>query len=189
MALTYSPAGEPGWTAVDFRLPGIDGKTYSLSDFEGAKALVVIFMCNHCPYVRAVQDRISALAREYEAQGVRVVGINSNDARQYPDDSPEHMREQARKHGFIFPYLVDESQQVARSYGAVCTPDFFVFSPAAGTAGEKFKLSYRGRLDDSWKNASQVTRRELAAALDEILAGREPSREQHSSMGCSIKWK
>jgi peroxiredoxin len=174
-----------GSVAPDFSLPGVDGKIYSLATFAQAKALVVVFMCNHCPYVIAVQDRINALAREYLSKGVKLVAINSNDAEKYPDDSFEAMKVRAREKNYVFPYLRDESQKVARAYDAFCTPDFYVYA----NQGKNFVLKYSGRLDDHWKEPSQVTRRELALALDAILAGEEPSTDQKSSMGCSIKWK
>jgi len=158
---------------------------YSLESFAGSKALVVVFMCNHCPYVIAVQDRINELAREYSPRGVALVGINPNDAVRYPDDSFEAMKERAKEKAYVFPYLRDDSQEVARAYGAVCTPDFFVY----GRVREKFLLKYAGRLDDNWKEPSQVQRRELAEALDAILSGQEPPSDQKPSMGCSIKWK
>lgn len=186
MVLTYSEAGTLGTKAPDFFLPGTDGKHYRLSDFKDAQALVLVFMCNHCPYVIAVQDRINALAKEYLPKRVRLVGINSNDSVKYPDDRFDAMKVRAKEQGFVFPYLHDESQTVARAYGAVCTPDLYVFAP--GSSGE-FICKYRGRLDDNWKEPAAVRRRDLVLALDEVLAGREPSREQVPSMGCSIKWK
>lgn len=185
MALTHSNPAETGRTAPDFSLPGVDGRSWSLKDFNDCKALVVVFMCNHCPYVIAVQGRINALAREYAARGVKLVAINSNDSTRYPADNFDAMKVRAREQDYVFPYLWDESQAVAKAYGAVCTPDFFVYRPEGATFVEK----YRGRLDDNWKDEGAVTRRELAAALDAILSGRDPSSEQPSSMGCSIKWK
>jgi len=190
MALMQSQAPQLGSLAPAFSLPGVDGKLYSLDStggsFAGAKALVVVFMCNHCPYVIAVQDRINELAREYAPRGVALIGINPNDAVKYPDDCFEAMKERAREKGYVFPYVRDDTQDVARAYGAVCTPDFFVY--VNGGAG-RFPLKYAGRLDDNWKDPAQVTRREVAQALDAILSGREPSGEQRPSMGCSIKWK
>ncbi len=188
MALAYSQPGELGSQAPEFSLPGVDGKTYRLRDFHESgdvKALVVVFMCNHCPYVVATQGRINALAKEYASRGVRLVGINSNDFVKYPDDSFDAMKKRAKEQGYVFPYLRDETQEVAKAYGAVCTPDFFVYENAGG----EFVLRYRGRLDDNWKDESAVKRRDLALALDEILSGRAPNPDQPSSMGCSIKWK
>ena len=185
MALTHSHEPKLGSQAPDFSLPGVDGKTYSLTSFSNAKALVVIFMCNHCPYVIAVQDRINALTREYAPKGVALIGINPNDAKKYPDDNFDAMKARAKELGYVFPYVRDDSQEVARAYGAFCTPDFFTYASEGG----KFLLRYAGRLDDNWKNSSAVTRRELAGALDVILAGKAPSVNQTPSMGCSIKWK
>jgi peroxiredoxin len=187
MALTYTPEPALGSAAPDFRLPDVvSGKTYALRDFAQARALVVMFICNHCPYVVAVQGRIAALAKEYEPKGVRFVGICSNDADKYPEDSPEKLKAQAREQGFVFPYLFDENQDACRAYGAVATPDFFVYG---AHEGGNFPLRYRGRLDDSWKEPAKVTRRDLAAALDLLLAGKLPPKDQTPSMGCSIKWK
>jgi peroxiredoxin len=182
MALTYSEMVPLGKSAPAFKLKGIDGKTHSLDGFKGKKALAVLFICNHCPYVKAIEDRLGALARDYAPKGVQFVGINSNDTDRYPEDSPELMRKQAERAGFEFPYLVDDTQEVARAYGAVCTPDIFVFDSG-------FKLRYRGRLDDSWKDPSKVSREDLRAALDALLAGGAVDADQIPSMGCSIKWK
>jgi peroxiredoxin len=184
MALTFSEQTEPGSAAPDFRLPGVDGRIWSLGDFAGARALVIVFMCNHCPYVIAVRERINRLAQDYGPRGVGVVGINSNDASRYPDDSFEAMKKVAREQGYVFPYLFDEDQAVAKAYGAVCTPDFYVYEGGSG-----FSLRYRGRLDDSWKDPAAVKSRDLAAALDAILAGKPVASDQPSSMGCSIKWR
>jgi len=185
MALTYSKTIPEGAPAPDFSLPGVDGKTYSLASFNDQKALVVMFMCNHCPYVIAVQDRINALAREFAPRGVALVGINPNDSVRYPDDSFEAMKKRAAEEGFAFPYLRDETQEVARAYDAVCTPDPYVFENVGG----KFLLRYHGRIDDSWKDESAVKHRELAEALEKILAGQKIEAQTHPSMGCSIKWK
>jgi peroxiredoxin len=182
MALTYSEMVPLGKNAPNFSLPGIDGKTHSLESFAGKKSVVVMFICNHCPYVKAVQDRLAELARDYGPKGVQFVAINSNDTENYPEDSPENMKRQAEEVGFTFPYLLDESQEVARAYGAVCTPDIFVFD-------RNLKLAYRGRIDDNWKETSKVTRRDLSDALDALLAGTPVSKDQIPSMGCSIKWK
>lgn len=194
MALTYSERSELGSEAPEFSLPGTDGKTYQLSDFRFSRALVVIFMCNHCPYVQAIQGRLQALAKEYRSRDVQLVGINSNDSSRYPDDSFEAMSRIAKdfqNEGYAFPYLWDESQEVAKAYGAVCTPDFFVYENSKpGASQPRFVLRYRGRLDDQWKDEKAVTRRDLALALDTILAGKQVLPEQQiSSMGCSIKWK
>lgn len=186
MALTVTPPGELGSIASDFNLPGVDGKSYSLKEIsKDAKAVLVVFMCNHCPYVQAVDLRINALAREYFSRGVKVVGINSNDPLRYPDDNFEAMRARAKARGYVFPYLQDLSQEVAKSYGAVCTPDYYLYEHQQGC----LKLRYRGRLDDNWKDEKAVARRDLADAIEKLLAGRPIDSLQPSSMGCSIKWK
>ena len=171
-----------GTLAPAFSLPGTDGETYSLDSFPGAKVHVVMFICNHCPYVQAVEDRLIALGREYIPREVAFFAVMSNDVRRYPDDHPDRMRERARKRGYPFPYLYDESQEVARAYGAVCTPDLFAFD-------DQKKLRYHGRIDDNWKDATAVTKQELRDAVEALLAGRQPSGQQIPSMGCSIKWK
>ena len=185
MAPTYSAAPKLGSIAPDFSLQGVDGKIYSLRDFSNAKALTIVFMCNHCPYVVAVQDRIEALARKFRPRGAVLVGINSNDAVRYPDDSFEAMKVRAKEVGYSFPYLVDESQSVARAYGAVCTPDPYLFENVGGV----FKLRYQGRIDDSWKEPAQVSETSLANAIEAVLDGSPISESQPPSMGCSIKWK
>jgi peroxiredoxin len=182
MALTENRDVALGTPCPDFRLRAVDGTTVGRDDLRDAKAVVVMFICNHCPYVQAVEDRIVGLAREYGPKGVQFLGICSNDPTGYPDDAPARLLARSREKGYGFPYLVDESQQVARAFGAVCTPDIYVYD------GER-RLAYHGRIDDSWQDASKVTRRELAAALDALLAGRKPAAEQLHSIGCSIKWK
>jgi peroxiredoxin len=187
MALTETPAPALGTAPPDFKLPdAVNGKTFALADFGDAKALVVMFLCKHCPYVVAVQSRIAALAKEFKPKGVQFVAICSNDSKQYPEDAAHGLKIQANKEGFIFPYLVDESQGVGRAYGAVCTPDFFAYAP--GPKPGTFALAYRGRLDDNWKEPAKVKKRELALALNAILLGQSPGT-QNPSMGCSIKWK
>lgn len=182
MALTYSQTIPFGKKADDFSLPGIDGKTYSLSSFSDMKTLVIVFMCNHCPYVQACWDRLITLQNEFGKKGVQFVGINSNDEKQYLDDSFENMKIWAEKKKHNFPYLRDESQETAKAYGAVCTPDIFVYN-------ESRELVYHGRIDDNWQDQSKVTKRELADALVALLQNEKPSRDQNPSMGCSIKWK
>lgn len=184
MALAYSKGMAVGTAAPAFSLPGIDGKTYSLDSFADAAALVVVFTCNHCPYAKAVEERLVALQRDYAPRGVRLVAINPNDERAYPDDSLAHMVERAREKGFNFPYLRDESQRVALAYDAACTPDFFVFDAQR-------KLVYNGRLDDNWQNAGAVSRQDLRQVLDATLAKPRQSVgfEPVPSMGCSIKWR
>ena len=172
-----------GTKAPDFRLPDPDGKMYSLADFQKAPALLVVFMCNHCPYVKHVRAGLAALARDYRDQGVAVVGISSNDVTNYPADSPAKMAEEARAAGYIFPYLYDETQDVAKAYRAACTPDFFLFD-------QNQRLAYRGQLDDSRPgNGLPVTTRDIHVALDALLAGKPVAGSQNPSIGCSIKWK
>ena len=172
-----------GWKAPPFSLPGVDGKTYSLAELKGKNGTLVIFICNHCPYVKAVIDRIVRDANELKSYGIDTVAISSNDADHYPEDSFDNMKRFAKLHGFTFPYLYDESQEVARRYDAVCTPDFFGFNG-------KLELQYRGRLDASRKEAGPAdARRELFEAMREIAETGKGPREQTASMGCSIKWK
>ena len=182
MALTESRDLPLGMPCPDFRLPSVDGTTVAREDFRDQAVLVVLFICNHCPYVQAVEARIIELRRDYAFRGVQLIGICSNDPTDYPDDRPENLRRRWRERDYGFPYLVDETQEVARVFGAVCTPDVYVFD-------RDRRLAYHGRIDDNWQEPARVKRRELAAALDALLAGREPGREQHPSIGCSIKWR
>jgi peroxiredoxin len=169
--------------APEFRLPTPDGRMISSADFAGAPALLVVFMCNHCPYVKHVQSKFTELAKEYQARGVAIVGINSNDVENYPDDRPEKMAEEIRSAGYTFPYVYDETQAVAQAYRAACTPDFFLFD-------RNKQLVYRGQFDESRpKNGIPVTGEDLRSALDDVLAGRPVARTQKPSVGCSIKWK
>jgi peroxiredoxin len=177
-----TPPPELGAPCPDFKLPAVEGRDYARDDFAAARVLVVMFICNHCPYVKAVEDRLIRLEREYGPRGVQLVGICSNDAATYPDDSFAALATRWRELQYGFPYLHDEPQTVARAFGAVCTPDIFVYD------GDR-RLAYRGRIDDSWKDESKVTQRELAAALDALLAGQTPAAKQRPSMGCSIKWR
>jgi thiol-disulfide isomerase/thioredoxin len=177
-----STAAPRGAACPDFRLPAVDGKSYGRDDFAAAPVLVVMFICNHCPYVKAVEDRIIALRREYAPRGVAFVGICSNDAASYPEDAFDKLAERWRTREYGFPYLHDESQDVARDFGAVCTPDIFVYDRGR-------RLEYHGRIDDSWKDPARVTRRELAEALDALLARRTPPGDSRPTIGCSIKWK
>lgn len=181
MAVETPPAAL-GAACPDFRLPAVDGRTYALADFAKSPVLVVMFICNHCPYVKAVEDRLIRLEREYGPRGVQLVAVCSNDAAEYPDDAFDRLAARWRERDYRFPYLHDEPQDVARAFGAVCTPDIFVYD-------RDRRLAYRGRIDDSWKDESKVTQRELAAALDALLAGQRPSTTQRPSMGCSIKWR
>jgi peroxiredoxin len=171
-----------GFACPDFRLPATDGKTYARDDFAASSVLVVMFICNHCPYVKAVEDRLLALVQAYTPKGVQFAGIGSNDAATYPEDSFDRLRERWELKKYGFPYLYDEAQDVAHAFDAVCTPDIFVYD-------RDRRLAYRGRIDDSWKDPDKVTRRDLAAALDALLEGKKPSPEQLPSLGCSIKWK
>lgn len=182
MALTYSTMLPLGTVAPDFNLPGTDGKTYTLADFAGARALLVVFTCNHCPYAVAVEDRLITLARQFEPSGLRVVAINSNDATNYPADSFPNMQQRAREKAFPYPYLHDASQQVARAYAAACTPDPYLFDA-------NLRLAYRGRIDDNWQDPTRITRQDLRAAIELVLAGQPAPAEQLASMGCNIKWK
>ena len=183
MVLTPSTMLPLNTPAPDFSLPDAQGKTVSLGDFKGAPALLMIFMCNHCPYVKHIRQGLAALTKEYQDKGVAVVGINSNDVANYPDDSPDKMAEEARTFGYTFPYLYDENQVVAKAYSAACTPDFYVFDANQ-------KLVYRGQMDDSRPgNDIPVTGKDLRGALDATLAGQELSPDQKPSIGCNIKWK
>jgi len=174
------PLGSP---APDFELPDPEGRSWSLASFGGSQALLVAFICNHCPFVKHIRTGFAKLASEYAAKGVAVVAINSNDYRSHPDDAPERMAEEAREFGYDFPYLVDERQEVAKSFRAACTPDFYVFD------GER-RLVYRGQLDDSRPgNDRPVTGSDLRAALDAALEGRPAASDQKPSIGCNIKWK
>ena len=163
-----------------FNLPNTDGENISIEHFK-AEVLVVIFTCNHCPYAKAVEDRLIELGNNY-SKNVDFVLISSNDAENYPADSPEKMAEQARNKKYPFPYLFDETQEVAKAYSAVCTPDIFLYN-------SERRLEYRGRLDDNWQDQNQVTREELKMAIEAILNGKEIDFEQIPSMGCNIKWK
>lgn len=183
MALTPSTMLPLGSPAPDFRLPDTDGHTVSLDDFNSAPVLFVAFICNHCPYVKHVRYGLANLARDYAEKGVAIVGISANDPLAYPDDNPANMAREKADAGYVFPYLFDESQQVAHAYRAACTPDFYVFDGAR-------KLVYRGQMDDSRPgNTIPVTGKDLRAALDAVLAGRPVSEEQRPSIGCNIKWK
>jgi peroxiredoxin len=182
MALTskMAPLGSP---APDFALPTIDGREVALADFTDAPALLVMFLCNHCPYVRHIESILGKVTREFMLRGLAVVGICSNDAASYPDDDAEHLAGQARRAGFDFPYLVDASQQVALAYRAACTPDFFLYD-------RERKLAYRGEFDDSRpRSGMPVTGEALEAAVEEVLAGKPVPEPHRPSIGCGIKWK
>lgn len=177
-----APICDFGWKAPAFSLEGTDGKTHSLEELRGAKGTLVVFMCNHCPYVKAILDRLIRDAAELKQHGVTTVAISSNDPEQYPEDSFEEMARLAREKKFPFPYLYDESQEVARAYDAVCTPDFFGFNA-------KLELQYRGRLDESKKELVPGAKRELFEAMKQVAATGQGPKQQVPSMGCTIKWK
>ncbi len=185
MALTESTMMlDLGTAAPDFALTDVvSGKTVRREDFRGQKALLVMFLCTHCPYVKHIEKGLAALGMDYEVEPVSIVAISSNDAAHYPDDSPAGLKKQAETLGFRFPYLYDETQAVAKAYKAACTPDFFLFD------GD-LKLAYRGEFDRSRPgNGIPVTGEDLRAAMDAVLAGRQPSGDQRPSIGCNIKWK
>ena len=182
MALLHSTMVPLGSAACDFSLPGVDGKEYSLDSFKESQVLVIIFMCNHCPYVKAVISRLNDLQNQLAGQGAQLVGINSNDAVRYPDDSFDNMKKTALDKKISFPYLFDATQEIAKAYDAVCTPDIYLY-------GEERTLLYRGRIDDNWEQADKVTEEDLRVAIESALQGKEISGEQIPSMGCSIKWK
>jgi peroxiredoxin len=184
MAETPSKMKPLGFTAPDFTLPDVTtGKTRTLAELRSEKATVVMFICNHCPYVKHVNHQLVDLANDYIPKGVSFIAISSNDALNYPEDSPEKMKEYATRLGYPFPYLYDESQDIARAYDAACTPDFYVFDPA-------LKCVYRGQLDDSRPgNNKPVTGKDIRDALDALLSGNAVSPEQRPSVGCNIKWK
>ena len=177
-----TPICDFGWRAPDFRLEGIDGRTTGLADVRGAKGTLVMFICNHCPYVRSVIDRIVRDVGDLQAEGIGAVAIMANDTEAYPEDSFDNMKRFAAQHSFNFPYLIDRSQEVARAYDAVCTPDFFGFDADLG-------LQYRGRLDESRKDAVPGARRELYEAMVQVSETGQGPREQIPSMGCTIKWR
>lgn len=180
-ASTMLPLGTP---APDFALPDtVSGKSLSLDQLKSDRATLIMFICNHCPYVKHVQHELVRLARDYQPKGVAFVAISSNDATNYPEDAPDRMKEVAQRLGYPFPYLYDETQAVARAYQAACTPDFYLFDGA-------LRLVYRGRLDDSTPgNNKPVTGRDLRAALDALLAGKPVSPDQKPSVGCNIKFR
>ncbi len=174
---------KPGQVAPDFSgLPGVDGKRYGLKDFASETALVIFFSCNHCPYVQAYEDRVIELQNEFRSKGVRFIAINSNDASNYPDDSFDNMVARAQQRKFNFVYLRDDSQDVARAYGATHTPHLFVFD-------KERKLRYTGRIDDNWQEPAKVTKRYLRDALNALTQGKAPAEAETFAIGCTIKWK
>lgn len=184
MARTESTMLALGTPLPSFRLPDVvSGREVVSAEFAGGKPLLVMFMCRHCPYVKHVQHEIARIGRDYEQSGLSIVAISSNDAWNYPDDAPDGLRAQAAELGFTFPYCYDETQEVARTFQAACTPDFYLF-------GADGKLAYRGQLDGSRpRNDVPVSGRDLRAAMDAVLAGEAPSTDQIPSLGCNIKWK
>jgi peroxiredoxin len=183
MALTPSTMLSLGTTAPNFKLPDTNGKTVFLTGFKDKSALLVLFICNHCPYVKHIRAGLAQLGRDYLPKHVAIAGINSNDVENYPEDSPARMKEEVKSAGYTFPYLYDESQAVAKAYRAACTPDIYLFD-------KNQKLVYRGQFDDSRPgNGIPVTGKDLRAALDALLAGKPIASNQKSSMGCNIKWK
>lgn len=182
MVSLKTPVCDFGLDAVDFDLPGVDERNWTLADCVGEKGLLVMFICNHCPYVQSIRDRIVRDTNELAGLGLKSVAIMSNDPADYPEDSFENMQKVAREYGFNFPYLLDETQEVAKAYGAICTPDFFGYNA-------DLKLQYRGRLDESRKeSASPDVRRDLFEAMQQVAQTGEGPKNQIPSMGCSIKW-
>jgi len=182
MAMTPSTMLALGTAAPGFKLPDTNGKTVSLADFRG-KPVLVMFICNHCPFVKHIRAELAKLGHEYQSRGAGIVAINSNDIENYPDDSPSKMKEEVKSAGYIFPYLFDESQAVAKAYRAACTPDFYLFDT-------EHRLVYRGQLDDSRPgNALPVSGKDLRAALDAVLSGKPVPQDQKPGIGCNIKWK
>ncbi len=177
---TMAPLGSP---APDFRLPDTDGKMVARDDFKHAPALLVMFICNHCPFVKHIRSGLAQLGRDYQGRGLAIVAINSNDVAAYPADSPANMAKEKQSAGYVFPYLYDETQQVAKAYHAACTPDFYLFDRAP-------RLVYRGQFDSSRpSNGRPVTGADLRAAIDAVLVGKPVTGEQKPSIGCNIKWK
>jgi len=182
MVKTASTMLPLGTTAPPFSLPNVDGKIVSIDDFKTSRGLVVIFMCNHCPFVKHLRAGLAQFAKDYQSKGVAVVGISSNDVGSHPDDSPAKMAEEHKSAGYTFPYLYDGTQDVAKAYKAACTPDFFVFD-------QNHSLVYRGQFDSSRpNNGKPVTGSDLRNAVDQLLAGHGPLTEQRPSIGCNIKW-
>lgn len=181
MVSLQTPICDFGWQAPDFNLPGVDGRAWSLADVRGPNGTLVMFICNHCPYVKAIRPRLVCDLRELKVLGVNAVAIMSNDPTDYPEDDFEHMQSVAREFDFPFPYLVDATQSVAKAYGAICTPDFFGFNA-------DLQLQYRGRFDESRKETAAESTRDLFHAMQLVAATGRGPREQIPSIGCSIKW-
>jgi len=181
MAITSYDIGL-GKSCPSFFLASVDGKNYDLDAFENATGLLIAFICNHCPYVQAIEDRLLSLAHAYAPKGIQTVAICSNDWKSYPEDAPKELLERWKKKSYGFPYLIDEVQTVAKAFDAACTPDLYLYDQSR-------KLFYHGRLDDNWKDAAKVKHQDLKASMDALLAGKEPLKVQHPTIGCSIKWK
>ncbi len=182
MALLKSINIPLGTKAIDFCLKGVDGKMHSLSDYDDKDILVIVIMCNHCPYVQAVDDRLIQLQDKFAKRNVQFVGINPNDDINYPEDNFENMVKRAKEKGYNFPYLRDDDQSIARKYQAKCTPDIYVYN-------KERLLSYHGRVDDNWQEPDKIKSHDLNNAIESLLEGKTPSPNQYPSMGCSIKWK
>ena len=181
MVLLYSPSPNFGSILPAFKLFDVEGNLHDSEALPRFSALLVMFICNHCPYVRAVEDRLIQYAAHFKPQGVLTFGICSNDSSEYPDDSPSKLYARWKEKKYIFPYLLDPSQEIAKKFSAVCTPDFFLYNPNR-------QLVYRGRFDDSWKDSSLVTQQDLKGATEAVIDGKTPNSQQNPSMGCSIKW-
>jgi peroxiredoxin len=182
MVSLQTPVCNFGWKAVNFDLPGVDGKRYRLNDVRGENGLLVMFICNHCPYVKAVRERIVRDCKELDEHGINSIAVMSNDPTDYPEDSFENMIKVARQFDFPFPYVLDETQETAKAYGALCTPEFYGFNT-------KLELQYRGRLDASRKDAAPDARRDLFEAMLQVARTGQGPKDQIPSIGCSIKWK
>jgi peroxiredoxin len=182
MVATRSTMLALGTPAPAFRLPDFDGNEISIEDFKGAAGLVVAFICNHCPFVRHIRGELARFARDYQPRGIAMVAINSNDTQAYPEDGPAGMAEEARSAGYTFPYVLDQTQEVAMAYHAACTPDLFLFD-------RERKLVYRGRFDETRPGKGTPTGADLRAACDALLSGEPISADQQPSMGCNIKWR
>ncbi len=182
MPLLTSNSGLLGMPCPDFHLQSVLGEKFSLDSFKKSQALLICFICNHCPYVKAIEDRLIGLSKRYEERSLQVVGICSNDAKNYPDDAKDKLLARWKDKNYGFPYLVDEEQNVARAFSAVCTPEFYLFDADR-------RLFYHGRLDDSWNDEAKVKKQDLLLAIDALLSNEEAPMPQHPSMGCSMKWR
>ena len=181
MVLLQSQPPKLGWSCPDFSLAGVDGLAYNLADFKASQALLLAIICNHCPYVRAIEDRLIALATSFSQLELQVVGVCANDAQKYPDDSKDELLKRWQLKAYGFPYLLDREQKLVRALDAQCTPEFYLFDQAR-------RLYYHGRLDDNWQDASLVKRKDLQLAIEALLVDQPAPRPQYPSLGCSIKW-